>query len=45
MFITMIKECLLHYIGLRDPIYIVTIIESKIYWIKDIVQTCHLQLV
>ena len=32
-------------INFKDPINIVTIIESKIHWIKDIVQTCHLQLV
>ena len=37
MFITMIKECLLCYIELNDPNYIVTIIESNIHWIKDIV--------
>ena len=35
MFITMIKECLLCYIGLKDPINIVTIIESNIHWTKD----------
>ena len=29
-------------IQLKDPTNIVTIIESKIHWIKDIVQTCHL---
>ena len=37
MFITMIKECLLCYIGLKDPIDIVTIVECNIHWIKDIV--------
>ena len=42
MFITMTKECLLCYIGLKDPINIVTVIESNIHWIKDIVWTIHL---
>ena len=37
MFITMIKVCLLYYIQLREPINIVTIIESNIHWSKDIV--------
>ena len=49
----MINCCVYHYdqsifvvvntkcIGLKDPIYIVTIVQCSMHWIKDIVQTCN----
>ena len=38
MFVVVNTKC----IHLNDPFNITTIIESKIHWIKDIVQTRHL---